>query len=197
MGNMKEESLLRLSISLDEHAPTTLEKYICYLVEDVLFCSDKNALPAIEICQNINKEFGLLFDIAEIQNALKRKAKKDIILHDGLYSLVPKTREKLKKQIDMSDALRLHVEKYTKETNTQIEKNALCNLFIKYLYYCFNSNIKNFLSLLGENGKNPIPKFDVTNDEVDVINAFLQWDDEEKNKFLYSIVSFSYEYCMV
>ncbi len=64
----------------------------------------------------------------------------------------------------------------------------------KYLYFCFNSNKNSILALL-DNVKENGEQFKKSESDIKLINLFLNWEDEEKNKFVYNIVSYGYVYC--
>jgi hypothetical protein len=182
---------------MEDQAPTTIDKYICRLVESVLYDSPKSSLTITEICDNIESNFNLQFDVLEIENAVKRKARNRIIIDNKTYRLTVKTRDLLKKQPDMLSVLKKYIVDYRKHINANFDENDFLELILKYLYYCFNSNINNFMSLLQHQNNIILDTFSASNYEVELINGFISWDNDEKNKFLYSMISFSYEYCML
>ena len=57
MSNMEEKDILRLSMILENQGATTRDRYICKLVESVIFDSEKNALSIIEIFLAISDRF--------------------------------------------------------------------------------------------------------------------------------------------
>ena len=183
---------------MEDQAPTTIDKYICKLAECVLFNSPKSSLTIAEICDGIESNYQLQFDVLEVENAIKRKARNRVIKQDKTYRLSEKTRDSLKRQTDMLTVLKKHIANFRKYSDVVFDENEFLDLMLKYLYFCFNSNINNLMSLL-ENKNNTIldSSFFASNHEVKLINDFIAWDNDEKNKFLYSVISFSYEYCML
>src|SRR5690554_3879029 len=109
LKNMREESILRLAISMEDQAPTTIDKYICKLAECVLFNSPKSSLTIAEICDGIESNYQLQFDVLEVENAIKRKARNRVIKQDKTYRLSEKTRDLLKRQTDMLTVLKKHI----------------------------------------------------------------------------------------
>ena len=75
-----------------------------------------------------------------------------------------------------------------------VPKNYLIDLLKEYLYFCFNSNKNSILALL-DNVKENGEQFKKSESDIKLINLFLNWEDEEKNKFVYNIVSYGYVYC--
>lgn len=194
---MTEENVLRLAISMEDRAPTTIEKYICKLVECVLFDSPQNSLTIIEICESIKSNYQLEFDVMEIQNSIKKKGKNRIDLHNLNYQLSTKARDSLSKQPDMLSILKKHISNYAKTNNLVLNEIEFLDLILRYLYFCFNSNIKNLMTLLQNHNNGVVDTFSASNSDIEAINGFITWDNDEKNRFLYSVVSFSYEYCML
>ena len=72
--------------------------------------------------------------------------------------------------------------------------NYLIDLLKEYLYFCFNSN-KNSILALFDNVKENGEQFKKSESDIKLINLFLNWENEEKNKFVYNIVSYGYVYC--
>ena|GEM_PF-5102525 len=70
---MNQNNMLRLAMVLQDRAATTLDKYICKLIESVLFYSDEQKLSAENICAIISEQYGLLFDPHEIVVAVRKK----------------------------------------------------------------------------------------------------------------------------
>lgn len=201
MLKIKESDLLRLSMILENQGETTRNKYICKLTECVLYDSDKNALSVVDIYKEILKRFQLQFDILEIENAIKAKGKDRIIKKDKIYQLNPKVSSQIASVYSAEEKLKKFVSDFIKEKNIDSEINVL-NLIEKYLYFSFNSNAKNFTTIIGADPKlvideKIISEYTPTEAEVDVINSFIAWDNAEKNKLFYSIVSSCYEYCLI
>ena len=201
MLTIKENDLLRLSMILENQGETTRNKYICKFSEFVLFDSNKDELSVVEICEEILNRFQLQFDITEIEKAIESKGKNRITLNEKKYKLTPKVANQLSSLNSAEDKLKEYVEIFMKEQ--QIDSTIdILGLIKKYLYYSFNSNAKNFSSIIGAKpmtiaDDNIISEFKPTSLEVDLINRFISWDKPEKNKLFYSIVSSCYEYCLI
>lgn len=58
----------------------------------------------------------------------------------------------------------------------------------------FNSNKNSILALL-DNVKENGEQFKKSESDIKLINLFLNWENEEKNKFVYNILSYGYVYC--
>ena len=69
---MTEQMLLRFAMILQSQAPSTLNKYICKLVEAVLL-EHQTGLNLYALSQAINSQFNLAFTEEEIEAAITKK----------------------------------------------------------------------------------------------------------------------------
>lgn len=201
MMQFEEKDLLRLAMILENQGATTRDRYICKFVEYVLFDSEKSELSSLEICTCIKNRFQLEFDLTEIEAAVKKRGIGRLEEAQGYYRLMPKVANQLSNQKSSLDQLRNYLTLFSQDRpNVDIEATLM--LVQKYLYFCFNSNAINLLSLIGENPKHIdsttfTAEFNPSQDEIDIINDFIRWENAEKNKFMYSVVSSCYEYCLI
>lgn len=194
---MNENSLLRLVLIIGDQSATTVDKYICKLVECVLFYSRDKQLTSVDLCKQIKEQFTLEFDILELETAIKNKARGRIIRINRQYQLAPKVIDQLSKQSDPISLLKEYILMFLSYNGKSYDADILLKKLQEYLYYCFNSNTENLLSLLQSKQLTISEDFFVSNEMVQQINEFICWDNDEKNKLLYDIISFSYEYCML
>ena len=201
MMQFEEKDLLRLAMILENQGATTRDRYICKFVEYVLFDSEKSELSSLEICTCIKNRFQLEFDLTEIEAAVKKRGIGRLEETQGYYRLTPKVANQLSSQKSSLDQLRSYLTLFSQDRpNFDIEATLM--LVQKYLYFCFNSNASNLLSLIGENPKHIdsttfTAEFNPSQEEIDIINDFIHWENAEKNKFMYSVVSSCYEYCLI
>ena len=201
MMQFEEKDLLRLAMILENQGATTRDRYICKFVEYVLFDSEKSELSSLEICTCIKNRFQLEFDLTEIEAAVKKRGIGRLEETQGYYRLTPKVANQLSSQKSSLDQLRSYLTLFSQDRpNVDIEATSM--LVQKYLYFCFNSNASNLLSLIGENPKHIdsttfTAEFNPSQEEIDIINDFIHWENAEKNKFMYSVVSSCYEYCLI
>ena len=201
MMQFEEKDLLRLAMILENQGATTRDRYICKFVEYVLFDSEKSELSSLEICTCIKNRFQLEFDLTEIEAAVKKRGIGRLEETQGYYRLTPKVANQLSSQKSSLDQLRSYLTLFSQDRpNVDIEATLM--LVQKYLYFCFNSNASNLLSLIGENPKHIdsttfTAEFNPFQEEIDIINDFIHWENAEKNKFMYSVVSSCYEYCLI
>lgn len=186
---------------LENQGETTRNKYICKLTECVIFDSGNGSLSSLEIYKCIRNRFQLEFDIQEIEKAIAKRGKNRIKIVNKKYMLSAKVNDQLSTQISAEEKIKKYVNDYIEQVQ-DIDANQLLSLIQKYLYYCFNSNAKNFNSIIGIDFKanveeDVINEFKPTPGEIDLINGFMLWNNPEKDKLLYSIVASCYEYCLI
>ena len=200
MYKITEKDLMRLSMILDSHSSTTRDRYICKFAEYAIFDSVKSGLSSNDISMFIKERFQLEFDLSEIQRAIKTKGGGRIIESNGNYQLSLKAADQISKQTSVAEQLKHHIHFYL-EGKEGINEDELLSLITKYIYYCFNSNAKNFLTIIGHEGhvdfQSEELSFNYSQAEADLINGFLRWDNMDKNRLVYSIVSSAYEYCLI
>jgi hypothetical protein len=195
---MTQQIMTRLAMVLQNQAPSTLEKYIYKLAENVLIES-KNGFTLIELEQEIYNKFNLSFTIDEIKASLNKRNNKGVKSNGERYYLDERIKDELSKQETITDILHKYVLEFIKQypnfnkTSTEIEE-----VLINYLYFCFNSNVNNLLMLLNKKDDKQLFFSDnIAEDDINIINSFISWENNEKNEFIYSIVTICYEYCML
>lgn len=195
---MNQQTMTRLAMILQNQAPSTLDKYIYKLAEDVLL-SHENGLSIIELEKEINVQFSLSFTIDEIRNSLQNRNNKGILFNHEKYYLDSKVKDELLKLEPISAVLNKYVSDFIKEYpefNTDV--NIIEKTLLEYIYFCFNSNVDNLLMLLNRNDNRDLSfSEDITEEDINIINAFVSWENDSKNKFIYNIVATCYEYCML
>lgn len=187
-----EDNLFRMNFIIQDNAAMTLEANLIKIVEEVLYESEK-ALSLQQISDLIKSNWELDFTDDEIKNAINKKGK-NIQTIENAYMLLPTYREKLKRQDVSGEKLRIFVQLAIKELNLDVSEDQLEELLRKYLYYCFNANKNAVLALLDKNKARDV-RINESESNIKLINDFLGWDNPEKDRYIYNIVSYGYIYC--
>lgn len=194
---MTEQTLFRLAMILQNQAPSTLNKYVCKLTEMVL-SEHPEGLSISDISDAIDTQFNLTFSTDEIKTSIEKKGRRNIFVVDGTYFLQKATQQKLLKEIPFSERLNAIISKYIESYPSEVPVEKVSSLLLEYLYYCFNSNVNNLLSLFdGKEIDLSHHTLNLSNEEIAIINRFITWPNPEKDSLIYSIVSICYEYCML
>lgn len=193
---MTEQMLLRFAMILQSQAPSTLNKYICKLVEAVLL-EHPTGLNLYALSQAINIHFNLAFTEEEIEAAITKKGQNRLLIANGIYSLSPYAIQSLSTQPSLSGKLDAIISKFVIAASIDTPVTDVSSLLLKYLYYCFNSNVDNLLSLFEEEITYSVKSFEASAKEISIINTFIAWEDSEKDSIVYSLIATCYEYCML
>ena len=204
---MKQSDFLRLALLLSDGEAVTFKRNLAKLVKFVLFENYGNSLTISEIIQQINERYSLCFADNEIKSAIL-SAKESIVeirpTKDPVYFTYSISPKEYEKQLNCftDDALTPYIEKFLSGNQSEgfISCDDLKQVIYRFLYQGFNSNIQTVLSLMNYHGE--IKEWDLgeggfTDKEIVSLNAFLNWQNAEKNALLFKYVSFCYEYCVM
>lgn len=167
------------------------------MIELILFDEYGNFITQSEIKNAIQKRFLMDFSSNEISKVIEENKKETIIEEKGRYSLSPKKYQDLK---DKEDANKLEniIRDFKNEQNLQQDEKWLCDLIQRYIYYRFNSDITTLDNLIDPNNKQfDFLSEDFDEEEKDIINTFLSWENERKNLWMFQVVSSCIQYCMM
>jgi len=206
MLNTRQQEIFRLAAVLYadnnyEVTPKTIHRKI---IESVFLDNDNAEVTVHEIVDYIEKKCGFVFDFEEVSEIVK----KDIDTHfrlgknndqELLVSLAPKRLEAIKNKLNVNniDYFILEFLEQNEELIGALDGKAI---IYRFLYEIFNNNISSFSKLIDyrkdlngainiDDSFNPVEKL--------IINAFLQWENDGKNKAVFDISSYALEYCMI
>lgn len=203
---MLQENYLRLSLILNNGNAQTIKTNIVKLMKSVVYTKSNDPLTINEISDFIKEMFGLEFTHGELLNALKYSK------YDGFecvqcddpiyntYKLIPKEYDKIGKKMSIKtidDIINCFIHDNSISTFTFEE---IRELIFDFLYKAFCSDLKTMESLIGEKYYEFLSNgiFDeIDSKRREIINSFLNWNNETKNKFVYNAISCGFEYCML
>ena len=171
----------------------------------VLFDKYNTGLTITDIIADIRDKYALDFSDSEIIGTIHNKNQNRIIqineTRDEVlkaYSITPEEYEKIRKKTDDS-SIRKIVELFLKEhEELDISEKTFCDLLVKYLYDVFNSNAETIQALMnGEHLGMKAANCDYSTDEKKILNAFIYWDNLDKNRCVYQLISCCFDYCMM
>lgn len=175
-------------------------------VESV-FINNGNALLTIAgLVNHIEDNMGLLFSEDEIKRIVKNdeifmevlnKSSEDIKynLHENRYTLLgAKPTDEIDSVIEdyLSSLQDTGAIPYTKE--------ALKDLIYRYLHSIINTNISAYSHFINPAKTTQIPKLNAEkfeDEEIDVINGFVKWENDAKNKAIFKLINYCIEYAIV
>lgn len=173
-------------------------------VEAILVQNGNKPLSVMELGIALDEELGLQFDDNDLKNILLNdsvfvevKAKPT---DESKYSLEEQRFRLLENKSEHN--IQSVIDRYIKtcHDNIGITSEQLKNLLDDYLYALLNSNIEAYNQVLNptstkNNGRVLPAEFDEK--QIRLINDFISWRDDDKNKELYKLVSYCVEYAIV
>lgn len=203
---MLQENYFRLSLILNSNSARTVRTNIIKIIEAVLYSENNNPLTISEIANFIKSMFDLQFTSKELLDAIK-KSKPDKfecrICNDYVYNtfkLTPKEFKKVKAKMSTQEYGNIINEFLIKHKNITYTYEEMKNIILDFLYKSFSCDAKAISSLLGKLYDDILSNQifdDIENNKKIAINEFLNWDNEEKNIFVYNAISCGFEYCML
>lgn len=173
-------------------------------VESIYANSNNSLLTLSELVNRINDEIGLLFSEDEIKPIVKdpdffvevlNTSSENIKyrLQDKRYkTLCTKPINEFEKIIDIFFS--------QNRSSLSLTIDSLKDLIYRYLHSILNTNIAAYSHFVRSSKKTIIPKLnseEFSDDEIDIINEFIKWKNEEKDKAVFKIVNYCIEYAVV
>lgn len=187
------DKLFRMNFIIQDNSLMTLDANLIRIVESIILDKGHKGLTLEQIKDNILLEYELDFSEEEISKALNKKGR-NIQKIEEKYHLKPEYRSKLEKRDDFTSQINKLIIQAIHECQLDVSAHRYQELIKKYLYYCFNSNKNSILSLINHT-EVVDEKFSNDPDDIKLINTFLNWKNEEKDKLVTNVVSFGYIYC--
>ena len=198
---MIKTDYLRFALVLSDGHAKTLRTNLEKIIINILLDTYGVGLDANSIVKTIKDTYALEFTADEVfQIAIKSneivsiKNAQDSILTK--FDLLPQAYQKAKERSGQSifgDVLF----KFCKN-HKEISQEKLQDIIVKYVYYSFEQDKQTLMALMNPKAGEEIVFDDsFSTEEQSIINLFLDWDNEEKDKLIWNLVSIAYEYCMM
>ena len=174
-------------------------------VESVFVNNNNTLLTLSELVNTIEETMGLMFSEDEISPIVKDENVFVEVLNrsseDIKYNLQGKRYNTLcSKSIDEIDNV---IETYFStqvDSSVHFTKDSFKDLIYRYLHSILNTNISTYIQFVNPAKTVTIPKLSseqFEDEEVDLINSFVKWDNETKNKALFKLINYCIEYAIV
>lgn len=180
---------------------TSLNKSHQRIIDDALYTCGRPSISLTELIVYINQEYGFLYSIDEITDiVIKGRDAKQMYYcytenNDTIVSLTAEYKNKLS-FVCGQKTLYEYIDEYL--TLYNIESDTAKELILRFLYEMFTSNLEGYKLILHEK-RNSLANenSNYTEKEKEIINNFLNWPDEGKDKAIYDLAGYSLEYCMM
>lgn len=188
--------------SMSNRTTNTIKKKF---VESVYVNNGNTLLTLSELVNIIEETMGLMFSEDEIKPIVKDETVFMEVLNrsseDIKYNLQEKRYSTLcSKSIDEIENV---IETYFSakvENSLSITKEGFKELMYRYLHSILNTNVSTYVQFANPTKSVTIPKLNseqFTDDEIDLINDFVKWNDETKNKAIFKLINYCIEYAIV
>lgn len=199
---METKSFFRLALVIDSNNAETANINIARLIKLSLYENKSIEMKSSDIVQYIKEHFGLEFSDHEIEKVITSDRSKEITFntYNNTYRLTEKEVKKLEiaeNKTSIDNCIDRFMSVYQEFGFT---KEEIIEIISNYIYEAFNNNKELLLKLVSKNSseydhKTVINKYD--NKQRELINTFLNWDDLQKNRYVYLLISYCFEYCML
>lgn len=203
-------SYLRMAIMFGNNHSTTFLTNLEKMIELVLHAKTPQAMLVEEIVHDLSSGYNLIFTDIEVSNAIEghRGSERIACLNptakkvgEKKYILTEKAMESIEKQsgqISITEICEMFLKNNPSVETDSITMEALID---RYFYRCFNSNATTIMQLLQQDYtdgvllSNSDLDSQFTEQEKDILNTFIYWDNSDKDRFVYQMVSCCFDYC--
>lgn len=185
-----------------EVTPKTIHRKI---IESSLLDNDNKQMTIHEIIDYIGENYHFTFDEEEIKSIINNPKETGFSVgkdkaFEYLICLTEQRKQTLISKVNKQN-IDYFIEEFIKLNENTNELIDAKGLLYKFLYDLINTNISGFSKLL--NSKKVLTELinveqsQFNELEREVINSFLSWDNDGKNKAIFDIASYGIEYCLI
>lgn len=195
---MDSTRLYRSLFLIDDTRNYTNEFYVSEFAKIVLFREGAVAITLVDLQEKIEELTSLEYTEEDIVHAISIWNNNEIEVEDGYYSLSSAGIERIskrKKSYDINTYIDLFLRTFPDKYS--ITKTEFETLLEKFIYQRFNENLKEISDILNHclDIDDCDKKYD--ENEKNIINDFLEWDNVEKNQCVFCLIAKAYDYCMI
>jgi len=201
--SINEKNLFRLSALLyrnenyDVKKTTILRKII-----ESVFIDENKKMYILEVIEFCEIHYCLTLGKKEIESIVKRNT--DVFnikyIDDGdiYFNLLEKKYITLSKFKSLG--IEQHINNFIENNNLSKKANEITDIIYRFSYNIFTSNLNGydyFINNRLDNRKSLVDTTKYSDEETNIINKFIEYEDNDKDKAIFNIVSLSLEYCMI
>lgn len=200
---MKEE-IFRLAAVLyaDNNYEVSIKTLHRKVIESIFIDNNNDFIGLHSLIDKLKIQYNLDFteeEIREVISDVDYFNTSNCKIEEFKITLTQKRFETVQSKI-VKNNLDYFIEEFHK-SNSQFDLKELKTILYRFLYEIFQTNVTSFSKLvdptvhikdlLGNNDHNLNPL------EIDIINTFLNWDNDEKNKMIFDVSNLALEYCLI
>lgn len=202
MDAQQQANVFRMSATLFANnnyqiSPVQLHRKV---IEDALFVmNNEDGVTLGALADYIEKEYFFDFDESELHKVLHDPKFNHIfewrsaVEEDTRYMLKKERRETLKQR--ETKTLNDYISEYLALKGLS---SSDTNAIYQYLYGVFTTNVDSFRRMLEAKDVKALTVYYTPEEkDFDVINGFLDWDNEQKNIAIFNLASYALEFCLL
>ena len=201
---------LRMAIIFEDSHSTTFMTNLEKMIELVLNAKNPQPMLVSEILTDLSTIYNLNFTEIEVTQAIESKWGLDRIVccnysvkkvDDKKYILTQKAIDDIESKTNQISVLEICQAFLCENPDIKINPEDMEKLVNRYFYRCFNSNAITIMQLLKQEYTDGVLLSDNDMDlqfsdaEKLILNSFIYWENNEKDKFVYKMVSCCFDYC--
>lgn len=177
----------------------SLSKSYQKVIDDALFCCGKVKISLTDLIVYIKTNYGFLYTSKEIEGLITgrdadEKYHSYYDQNELIISLTVEYKNKLT-LICQEKTLYDYIDDYFSQEPVGEGKGK--DLILRFLYDMFTSNVEGYKLILQEQYDAATAATNYSEEEKSIINGFLNWPDNDKNKAVFDLAGYSLEYCMM
>jgi hypothetical protein len=183
-------------------SPATIYRKI---IESVFIQAQNKELSIDDIISEARLHYSISLEHGEVESILRSRK-------NNIFEIIrrPKTDDKFVLQSHRfatllskisENNIEYFIEIFGKD-NPELEISSIKQIIYRFLYEILNTNISSFSKLLSTKKGNvadvlETSKVGFKENELKLINSFINWDNSEKDKCIFDISSYAVEYCLI
>ncbi len=182
-----------------EVSTTTLHRKI---IESIFIDNDNDFIGLHSLIDKLKKQYNLDFteeEICEITSDIDYFNTSSCKIEEMKITLTQKRLDNINSKI-VTNNLDYFIEQFH-HANKQYDLKDLKAIIHRFLYEIFQTNIFSFSKLVEPSVQIEdlinINDHNLNNLEIEIINTFLNWENDEKNKMIFDISNLALEYCLI
>ena len=206
MTTTNQNQLFRLAAVLYadnnyEVAPKTIIKKV---IESALLSNENKSINIHQLIDFIYSTYNLHLVEEEVKNIVTSDKEDGFLCNQKNEDTIVCLSEKRKQVIETklsNKTIDYFIDEFEKAKAALVSGSNTKEIIYRFLYELLSSNIESFKKLLDSKKKIEdlinVESHTYTPVEREIVNEFLGWDNNGKNKAIFDIASYALEYCMI
>lgn len=184
-----------------EVAPKTIIRKV---IESALLSNGNKAINIHSLIDFVHESYNLHLFEEEVKSIVTSDKEEGFLINEKNGDTIVCLHEKRKQVIESkitNKTIDYFINEFEKEKETLVTGSNTKEIIYRFLYELLSTNIESFKKLLDSKKKIEdlinVESHTYTAIEREIINEFLGWDNNDKNKAIFDIASYALEYCMI